>query len=59
MSKQIKGLRYPHLCYLHSDTWVRRLALSPEDAQRYHGLKKLCFWALRLLADKMIDWDTR
>ena len=59
MSKQIKGSRYPCLRYMQENTWVRELALSPERAHDYSGIKRFCFFALRLLADMMIGWDNR
>ncbi len=58
--KQIKNLRYPHICYMDTDTtWARRIPLTSEQMRRYHGIKRLCFWVLMLLVDKLIDWDSR
>lgn len=59
MSKQIKSPRYPHIRYINNDTWARGIPLTVEQGKRYHGVRRLCFWALMLLADRIIDWDNR
>lgn len=59
MSKQIKSPRYPCLRYMQENTWVRELSLSPKRVNDYPGIKRLFFWALRLLADMIIGWDNR
>lgn len=59
MERNKKALLYPCLCYIGKGNWVRRVPLNKEWGRRYHGFRRFCFWALRLLADMTIGWDNR
>lgn len=48
---------YPHIAFMGSDTWIRRIPITKEQKKKYHGFRRFCFWALMLLMDRIIAWS--
>lgn len=48
---------YPHITFMGSDTWVRRIPITKEQKRKYRGFRKFCFSVLMILTDMIIAWS--